>query len=159
MPESEKLTKSLIIISVDGSSKVMIVASTSLIHSFMQTSNNVGDTGGGSAKTTHTVDLHMLLETHNYKMLLAMKHAYVMSSSNHSAFGLSPFLIHRCKRVSHMMHESINLYFDDNNLICAKTHFIQVIFHAYLHFVVLTHINITRNDSFMHDFVSYITFF
>ena len=73
MPKSEKLTMSSMMMRVDCGSNVMLVTSPSLLHDVVQTSNWIGSTGGGTAKTTHTGDLHMLLETHNKQTLLLMK--------------------------------------------------------------------------------------
>ena len=84
---------------VDGGSNVMIVASTSLLHNAMQTTNEVGNTRGGTAKTTHAGDMHMLLESVDKQVLIKMKQACFMPSNNHNTFGLSKFLIHGCKRV------------------------------------------------------------
>ena len=47
---------------VDGGSDIILVTSISFLHNFMQTTNEVGNTGRAD-KTTHAVDLHTFLET------------------------------------------------------------------------------------------------
>ena len=80
---------------VAGRSNVIIVTSPPLLHNFVQTTNGVGNTGGGTAKTTHVGDPRMLLETVDKQVILIMKQAYFMPSNNRNTFGFSPFLIHR----------------------------------------------------------------
>ena len=63
----------------------------------MQTTNEIGNTGGGTAKTTHTGDLHMLLKTVDKKLPLTTKQACAIPAKNHETFGLSPFIIYGCK--------------------------------------------------------------
>ena len=115
MPKYEKLTTSSIKMRVDSGSNFIIVAHPSLIHNVTQTSNKAGNTGGGTAKTAHTEDRHMLLMTHNKKIILVMKKHCSMLSNNHNTFGLSPFLIHGRNKVSHVMHDSANLDVDDKH--------------------------------------------
>ena len=96
-PKHEKLTTSSIITRVDGGSNVTLVTSPSLLHNVMQTTNEIGNTGGGTAKTTHSGDLHMLLKTVDKKVPLTTKQACVIPSKKHETFGLSPFIIYGCK--------------------------------------------------------------
>ena len=58
---------------VDGGSNVTLVTYSSLFHNAKQTNNKIGNTGEGTAKTTHTEDLSMMLATDNEKILLNMK--------------------------------------------------------------------------------------
>ena len=99
----------------DAGSNVTLVASNPLLHNVMQTNNEVGNIGRGTAKTTHIGGLHMLLETIYKQLLLIVKQACVMPSNNHNTFGLSTFLIHVCNRVSHEMPDRVNIDIDDNN--------------------------------------------
>ena len=46
-----------------------------------------------------------------------MKQSYEIPSNSNNTFGLSLFLIHGCKRVSYVMHESVNIEIDDNGNI------------------------------------------
>ena len=59
MPKSENLATSSIIMHVDSGSNVTLVASLSLFHNFIKISNKAGNTGGVTAKTTHTGDLNV----------------------------------------------------------------------------------------------------
>ena len=52
---------------VDDGSNVTLVASPALLHNVIQTNKKVGNAGRGTAKTTHTGDVHMFLATHNKK--------------------------------------------------------------------------------------------
>ena len=81
--------------------------------SYAETENEVGNTGRGSAQTTHAGDLHMFLETVDKTMLLIMKQAHAMPSNTHNTFGVSQFLIHGCKRVSHEMHDHVQIGIND----------------------------------------------
>ena len=69
----------------------------------------------------------MLLETHNKQVLLTMKQAYFMPSNNNNASGLSPFLIHGNKTVSHVMCESDNVEIDDSNNIKIPIALIRIV--------------------------------
>ena len=104
---SSSLEPKSIMMHADGGSNVILVGSPSFPHNVIKTTNEVGNTVGGTASTTQIGELDILLDTLNKKILTAMKQAYLMISNDHNAFGLSPFLLNDCHRVSHAMNECI----------------------------------------------------
>ena len=52
---------------MDGGSNATLVSYPSLLQNVKQTNNKAGSAREGTAKTTHTGDLHMPLETDNKK--------------------------------------------------------------------------------------------
>ena len=76
--KSKNVTKSSTIMHIDGGSNAILVTSPSVLHSTMQTVNEVGNTGGGIAQTTHVGDLHMMIETVDRTVLLVMKQSCVV---------------------------------------------------------------------------------
>ena len=59
----KNVTTSSMIMHVYGGSNLILVTFTSFLNTVAQTKNEMGNTRGGIAQTTHAGDLHMLLET------------------------------------------------------------------------------------------------
>ena len=110
---------------VDEGSNVILVTSPSLLHNVIKTTNEVGNTGGGAASTTHTGELHMLLDTPTKTILLIIKQAYVIPSNDHIKFYLSPFLMHSCHRVPHAMNEHVTIELEDADQVIIHVSLIK----------------------------------
>ena len=67
----------------------------------------------------------MLLDTPTKTILLTIKQDCVMPSNDHNTFGLSPFLLHGCHQVSHVMNQRVTIDLEDTDKVIIPVSLIK----------------------------------